>query len=350
MQIQLTLFVPAGYFSYYGLIDDWDAGLCDFIAMGESDASANIELMDMFCDRELFFAPNIIIENLVAFPIRSNLASSLSYWIYEAEKYHGITVESMRQEYDEDNNRFPRCKVSFSAEDTDYVSHYIMLCRSKLSQRDVCSLTYPFANHLKFWQDDYAQIHPENFFFPVVFFLAGAVIAIIVQLYHQRTLKRGKKSSFGRPSILMRSAKSQRQLDSSASVSLPKTKLTRFVFGSEDREDDEKYAKTKTESADFEETLDHDMDKTICQGSANMDGSLVDEFHDNSALTITEQARDPQANGDRRVVWTDSPEPTSLNTKEDFHNDDYDDDDDLDEILGKLQSLIKIKRRRRSDD
>ena len=172
------------------------------------------------------------------------------------------------------------------------------------------------------------------------------MIAIIVQLYHQRTLKRGKKSSFGRPSILLRSAKSQRQLDSSASVSLPKTKLTRFVFGSEDREDDEKYA--KTESADFEETLDHDMDNTIGQGSANMDSSLVDEFHDNSALTITKQVRDTQANGDRCVVWADPQEPLSLNTKEDFHNDNYDDDDDLDEILGKLQSLIK--RRRRSDD
>lgn len=116
--------------SYYGLVEDWDAGLCDFIAMGQSDASANMELLDMFCERKLYFAQSLIIENLVAFPIRPELAPGVSYWVYQAEKYHGITVESMRQQYDQENNRNPRCQVSFSEKDYDF--------------------------------DDYAQIHPKN--------------------------------------------------------------------------------------------------------------------------------------------------------------------------------------------
>ena len=39
--------------SYYGLIDDYDAKRCDFIAIGKEDAKSNIELMNMFCQRNV---------------------------------------------------------------------------------------------------------------------------------------------------------------------------------------------------------------------------------------------------------------------------------------------------------
>ena len=39
--------------SYYGLIDDYDAKRCDFIAVGKEDAKSNIELMNMFCERNV---------------------------------------------------------------------------------------------------------------------------------------------------------------------------------------------------------------------------------------------------------------------------------------------------------
>lgn len=159
--------------SYYGLVDDFDAGKCCFIAIGDSDAAANIELMDMFCARDLVFTDSLIIENQVAFPIRPELASGLSYWMYQGEKQHGITVESTFEEYNIMYKRQPNCSITLSYDQLDSA-------------------------------DDTSKISPKNLFFPCMFFLSCAAIATIAKLHHTRQTKQeiNKRSLMGRTSTL----------------------------------------------------------------------------------------------------------------------------------------------------
>lgn len=159
--------------SYYGLIDDYDAQRCDFIAVGKEDAKSNIELMNMFCERDLVFTNSLIIENQVAFPIRPDLAAGLSYWIYQGAKYHGITVDTSMTEYDILNKRQASCQ------DFEF-------------------------NEQEIEADEYTQITLKNLFPPIIFFLAFALIATVVQLYHKQwELKHGNsRSLLGRTSSL----------------------------------------------------------------------------------------------------------------------------------------------------
>mmetsp|Transcript_4750 Transcript_4750/g.10208 ORF Transcript_4750/g.10208 Transcript_4750/m.10208 type:complete len:244 (+) Transcript_4750:1-732(+) len=92
----------------------------------------------------------------------------MSYWMHLGEKNHGITFQAALKDYLQ-----PKCKLEFSPKDLE--------------------------------TSDYAQIHPENFFFPFMFFLGFALMAVILQLYHQRALKKGNQRSLvGRPSSLGR--------------------------------------------------------------------------------------------------------------------------------------------------
>lgn len=88
--------------------------------MGKTEASADIELMAEFCDLNLVFTESLVIENQVGFPLQTSLKhAGLSYWIYMAEKYHGITVQNMikTQKYDNEYkySRQPGCETRLSA-------------------------------------------------------------------------------------------------------------------------------------------------------------------------------------------------------------------------------------------
>jgi len=71
LKIELEIAHPSANFvfsqsgkSFFGLLDDFDAGKCHVLAIGETDAAANIELMAEFCDRKLVFTDSLIIENV----------------------------------------------------------------------------------------------------------------------------------------------------------------------------------------------------------------------------------------------------------------------------------------------
>ncbi|KAL7545097.1 hypothetical protein ACHAWF_008455 [Thalassiosira exigua] len=145
--------------TYDELLDDFDAGRCDFLAVGKDDALSNIELVNQFCNRNLTFTDSVILENQVSFPVRSELAAGLSYWIHVAEKYHKVTVRTVLEEYNRKYQRQAKCAVDIT------------------TSQEV---------------DDYAHITPKNLFFPVVFFVVCAVLAAILQ-YCKRLDRRGSR-------------------------------------------------------------------------------------------------------------------------------------------------------------
>jgi len=136
----------------YGLVDDYDAGECEVMAVGKMDSLGDLKLIDLFCERDLVFTDSLVMDNPVGFPIRSDLASGFSYWMYQGEKYHDIDVQTLRE--DEKFQTQPSCNVLLSEQSSDENS-------------------------------EYAKIDVANLFFPLVFFLVCAVVGALLQLYHK---------------------------------------------------------------------------------------------------------------------------------------------------------------------
>ncbi|KAL9181674.1 hypothetical protein ACHAXT_012017 [Thalassiosira profunda] len=181
----------------YGLLEDYDAGLCEVMAVGKMDSLGDLNLMALFCDRKLVYTDSLVIENPVGFPIRSDLASGFSYWIYQGEKYSDVTVETLEEAYNLEYNREPRCNVLLSeqdAEEDEFAQIGVENCKSK-----AVYLAPTIRSKMHLTSVVTAVI------FPTMFFVGCAVVAIILQLYHERMMKthrRGSGSLVGRSSTL----------------------------------------------------------------------------------------------------------------------------------------------------
>ena len=168
--------------SYVGLVEDYDNELCDVLIYG----FANLDLMNMLCERDLVFTDSLVIENPVAFPVRTEYQSGLSYWMYQAEKTKGMTVESLKEEYDRTSPVQPDCVVN-------------------LSQAAVEE------------SDEFAQVTLENLFLPFIFYASFAALASCLQFYARWMRKMGRRglldsSYLGRQSTLGLGKKSMRRL------------------------------------------------------------------------------------------------------------------------------------------
>ena len=71
LQSPLEIAWPRGNFvfsqsgrEFYGLLDDYDAGNCDVMAVGRIDTTGDSELMNMFCQRGLVYTDSLVIENV----------------------------------------------------------------------------------------------------------------------------------------------------------------------------------------------------------------------------------------------------------------------------------------------
>ncbi|KAL7531863.1 hypothetical protein ACHAXR_004282, partial [Thalassiosira sp. AJA248-18] len=169
----IFVFDQTGGDNYYGMIADYDSGKCDMLAVGDSELVANPELVNELCARNLVVTNSLILENALAFPINPLLAAGLSYWMYQGEKYNGISLRDSVEKYNNYYNRQPICNVEFSAQDLD--------------------------------GNEYARIEVPNLFFPVIFFLGCAALAVVLQLLHRWALKTEKSKSYmGRQSTIGR--------------------------------------------------------------------------------------------------------------------------------------------------
>mmetsp|Transcript_30958 Transcript_30958/g.48486 ORF Transcript_30958/g.48486 Transcript_30958/m.48486 type:complete len:749 (-) Transcript_30958:92-2338(-) len=149
---------------FHGLVDAYARGDCNVLAIGREDTIMDTDFISRVCDLGLVYTNDVVTENPIAFPITPQLASAFSYWMYTAEKNHGVSLESTKQAFIEENEIKAECEVEFSS----------------------------------FSRDDFAQVSPGNMFFPIIFFVVCVFIAAVFQLRHDSERKKGRRTSIGR--------------------------------------------------------------------------------------------------------------------------------------------------------
>ncbi len=153
------------------MFEAYARGECKVLAIGREDTLMNKDYLKRVCEHKLVYTDILITENPIAFPIAPQLASAFSYWMYVAEKEHGLSLENVKQAFIEKNKIKAECEV-------------------ELSNLDAVS------------EDDFLSVSPSNMFLPIIFFVACAVIAAVLQLRHDSERKKGRNSTFGRKSTL----------------------------------------------------------------------------------------------------------------------------------------------------
>ncbi|KAL7536673.1 hypothetical protein ACHAWF_005534 [Thalassiosira exigua] len=151
---------------YHGILDDYLAGKCKVLAIGHQSTELDSRILQRFCSSDLVRTDSLILETPIAFPVRKELTAGLSYWMLEAEKYHGLSIEKLKEELPLEIT----CDLDYSVEDIE--------------------------------ASEYAAVTTKNMSLPLIFFFTCAIIAILLQIVHQRRLKRGQESLIGRRSTL----------------------------------------------------------------------------------------------------------------------------------------------------
>jgi hypothetical protein len=302
----------------FGMVEDFQADKCDVLAVGKMDSLGDLKLMNLFCKENLVYTDSVVIENHVGFPIRNDLASGFSYWMYQAEKYHDVSVTNSEIAFNAENKREPECNVMLS------------------EQSDEAS--------------EFDPIRVENLIFPILFFLGSATIAVLLQCYHMRLMRKQKLSGslrratligrestmnlFARPS--MRNFKFDSKLDSDE-------ESNENTSPSPQEEDTASIRRGSMPSIVEEDSNRRSSMPSIAKGVVEEDDSVrIDGFCDNDE-------NDPTLNG--RVTFSlfgaDSEDKTAhWNGAETAALTKMDDD-----VLGKLDDFINcyqsMKRRNR---
>eukprot|EP00984_Skeletonema_dohrnii_P001684 scaffold549_cov150-Skeletonema_dohrnii-CCMP3373.AAC.1 len=150
------------------MFEAYTRGDCKVLAIGRESAFEHVERI---CELGLVFTDVLIHENPIAFPIRPQLASAFSYWVYTAEKSYGYSLESAKQAYIKETEIKNQCEIELS----------------NLNQEEA---------------DDFAPVSESNMFLPIMAFAICAFIAVVLQLIHENKKKNGRRSAFGRQSTL----------------------------------------------------------------------------------------------------------------------------------------------------
>jgi len=195
------------------MLDDYDAKKCSFIAIGWEDNSMDMDFYDKLCSRNLVVTNSLVVEIPIAFPIRADLAAGVSYWINQAMRYHGISLQNAKDDYFEESGMV-RCNIKID--------------------KDIEA-------------DDLAQLSIKNMFFPLMFFLGCAVLAVILQLIRQCLLRKESKGGASRQTMMSTLIGQASKLDLVTASALNVVK-----------KQDKKYMK-KVDESDLEK--EDDMDK-----------------------------------------------------------------------------------------
>ena len=218
---------------FHGLLDAYARGECEVLAIGREDTIMDPDFISRVCDLKLVYTDNVITENPVAFPIAPQLAAAFSYWMYTAEKNHGHSLESAKQAFINENNIRAECEVELT----------------NLNMEEV---------------DDFARVTTSNMILPIMTFVICACIAVVLQVIHERSRKKGQPSTFGRKSTL----------DIFASM-----KNKRVNFKSDDS-DDELVNPPAQQMMQRRQMDNSDVDRGCDVPGADISG---DEFHDEGA-------------------------------------------------------------------
>jgi len=170
---ELKMAWPKGNFingskGFHEMVDSYDQDQCEVLAVGWEDTSINLALMEKFCERDLVFTKSVFVEIPMAFPIRPELASDMSYWMFQGERFHDITYANEKNEYSKENEGWSgwSCNVHLSEEG------------AKPS-------------------DKYDRITVTMMLFPLIFFSVFAFLAILIQVFHQNRIKQHRGDCLG---------------------------------------------------------------------------------------------------------------------------------------------------------
>jgi hypothetical protein len=155
---------------FNGMLEDYRLGQCDVMAVGWEDTSMDLIFRDQICELDLVFTKSVIIEIPIAFPIRSDLASGFSYWMFQGERFRDLSIKTVKETYVEEYG-WESCNVEISGGVNE-------------------------LNH------DYDKITVRMMFLPLMLFLSCSVLAVLMQVLHQRQRKDGRRSLVGRTSAL----------------------------------------------------------------------------------------------------------------------------------------------------
>jgi hypothetical protein len=166
------LFPDDGFDGPDGMFEAYARGDCKVLAVGVEDTILNVETLAKICENNLVYTDSVVTENPIAFPVKPELASALSYWMYLGGKIYGVTLDTIKEQYIEENGNPGACTVKLS--DIDGLEEV----------------------------DDFTRVSPSNMFLPIMLFVFCAFVGIILQLVHERKRMMGKTSSIGRKSTL----------------------------------------------------------------------------------------------------------------------------------------------------
>jgi hypothetical protein len=96
---------------YDGMLENFDAGLCEAMASGIFDVQNDPGTMVKFCKRNIVATGSLVLEKPLALPVCSKFAAGLSYWMAEADE-KGITFDS----FEENARPPPPCSLRIEAE------------------------------------------------------------------------------------------------------------------------------------------------------------------------------------------------------------------------------------------
>jgi hypothetical protein len=142
-----------------GMLEDYKLGLCEVMAVGWEDTSMDLKFRENMCEMDLVFTNSLIIEIPIAFPVRPELALGFSYWLYQLERFSGLSIETEKEEYREEY-KWESCNVKLFSEVNEQ-------------------------------SDDYAEITVRMMCLPLILFLSCSVLAVLMQVLHQRGQKDG---------------------------------------------------------------------------------------------------------------------------------------------------------------
>jgi hypothetical protein len=155
---------------FTGILEDYNLGRCDVMAVGWEDTSMDLAFREQICEMDLVFTDSLIIDIPIGFPVRPELMAGLSYWMYQGDRFHDLSIIGEQEKY---------------AEDYGWES-----CNVKLSE----GVNEP--------SDDYAKITVKMMFLPLMLFLSCLVLAVLMQVLHHRQSNDGRESLVGRASTL----------------------------------------------------------------------------------------------------------------------------------------------------
>ena len=98
-----------------GMLEDYDEGKCQVMAVGYEDTSLNADFLNGLCKRNLVYTDSLVIEIPVAFPIKSEFVAGFSHWMYTGDRMGDASLQTSKDLFYADIS----CSVEFSDGETE---------------------------------------------------------------------------------------------------------------------------------------------------------------------------------------------------------------------------------------